>query len=155
MRLWGRISSYQPPSFLWLLVVLGALWLRESLPQGLPPWSHRPLPHVIPLGLYVLSPLRILVTGFRAHLVNPGWSQDPSLIIAANPPFPNKSRSWTLGFGLGHIFFGEGDTVQPTVPFSCCLNSLNPLFIGTFSFLTLFPYCKLCLLTLFSFWEKH
>ena len=59
-------------SFLWLLVVLGALWLRESLPQGLPPWSHRPLPHVIPLGLYVLSPLRILVTGFRAHLVNPG-----------------------------------------------------------------------------------
>lgn len=105
----------------------------------------------------VSSPLttRTFVIEFRVHLVNPGWSQDPSLIIAAKPPFPNKSHSWTLGFGLGHIFFGEGDTVQPTVPFSCCLNSLNPLFIGTFSFLTLFPYCKLCLLTLFSLWEKH
>ena len=68
----GAFSSYLPPSFLWLLAVLGALWLRDTLPKCLPPWSHRPLPHVIPLGLYVLSPLMILFTGYRAHLVNPG-----------------------------------------------------------------------------------
>ena len=55
-----------------LLAALGVLWLRDTLPKCLPPWSHRPLPHVSPLSLYVLSPLRILVIGFRAHLVNPG-----------------------------------------------------------------------------------